>query len=96
MILVGAISGSIAARIMKGDSFGFIVNTLLGIAGALVGGFLFGLLKINAGSGLVKVFKEQFGVSLPENFVGTLIAGIVGAVLILWFSKIIGLGKKNR
>ena len=35
MILVGALSGSLAARIIKGDSFGFVINALLGIAGAL-------------------------------------------------------------
>ena len=96
MIIVGAISGTLAARIMKGDSFGFFVNAMLGIAGAVVGGFLFNLLNINAGSGIVKVVESQFGVTLPQNIVGSIISATVGAILILWASKILGLGRRNR
>mgnify|MGYP000205930454 CR=1 FL=1 len=96
MIIVGAIAGTLAARIMKGDSFGFIVNAMLGIAGAIVGGALFNLLRINAGSGIVKVVEKQFGVTLPENIIGMIISATVGAILILWVSKILGLGKRNR
>jgi len=96
MILVGAVAGTLAARIMKGDSFGFVVNALLGIAGGVVGGALFDALKINAGSGLVKVIDNQFGVKFPENLVGMVISATVGAILILWVSKILGLGRRRR
>lgn len=96
MIIVGAISGSIGARIMKGDSFGFIVNTLLGVTGAIVGGFIFNLLKINAGSGIVKVVQKQFNVTLPENVVGMIVAGIVGSIIILALASKLGIGKKRR
>ena len=95
MILVGALAGTLAARIMKGDSFGFAVNALLGIAGGVVGGYLFGLLGINAGSGIVKVVENQFGVTLPQNIVGMVLSATVGAILILWVSKILGLGKRR-
>lgn len=95
MILVGALAGTLAARIMKGDSFGFAVNALLGIAGGIVGGYLFGLLGINAGSGIVKVVENQFGVTLPQNIVGMVLSATVGAILILWVSKILGLGRKR-
>ncbi len=96
MIIVGGIAGTLAARIMKGDSFGFIINAMLGIAGAVVGGFLFNLLNINAGSGIVKVVEDQFGVVLPENIIGMIISATVGAIIILWVSKILGLGRRNR
>ncbi len=96
MIVVGAIAGTLAARIMKGDSFGFIINAMLGIAGGIVGGFLFNLLNINAGSGIVKVVEDQFGVVLPENIIGMIISATVGAIIILWVSKILGLGRRNR
>ncbi len=95
MILVGALAGTLAARIMKGDSFGFAVNALLGIAGGVVGGYLFGLLGINAGSGIVKVVENQFGVTLPQNIVGMVLSATVGAILILWVSRILGLGKRR-
>jgi len=96
MIIVGALAGAIAARIIKGDSFGFIINTLLGIAGGIVGGFLFGLLNINAGSGIVKIVEKQFGVTLPENIIGMIISATVGACLILWLAKTLGLGRMRR
>ncbi len=95
MILVGAVSGTIAARIMKGDSFGFVINSLLGIAGGIVGGFLFDKLNINAGSGIVKIVENQFGVVLPENIIGMMVSATVGAIIILWVTQMIGIGKKK-
>ena len=96
MIIVGGIAGAIAARVIKGDSFGFLINTLLGIAGGVVGGFLFGLLKINAGSGIVKIIEKQFGVTLPENIIGMIISATVGAIIILFVAKTLGLGRLKR
>ncbi len=96
MILVGALAGALAARIMKGDSFGFVINTLLGIAGGVVGGFLFGLLNINAGSGIVKVVEKQFDVTLPENIIGMIISATVGAIIILFIAKTLGIGRLRR
>ncbi|HEU0051765.1 MAG TPA: GlsB/YeaQ/YmgE family stress response membrane protein [Longimicrobium sp.] len=43
MIIIGLIAGALAKLIMPGrDPGGIIVTILLGIAGSLVGGFLFG------------------------------------------------------
>jgi uncharacterized membrane protein YeaQ/YmgE (transglycosylase-associated protein family) len=43
MIIIGLIAGAIAKLIMPGrDPGGVIVTILLGIAGSLLGGFLFG------------------------------------------------------
>jgi len=95
MILVGALSGTLAARIMKGDSFGFVVNALLGIAGGIVGGYLFGLLGITAGAGLVKVVEKQFDVTLPENLVGMVISATIGSIIILYVSRLLGLGRRR-
>lgn len=96
MIVVGGIAGAIAARIMKGTSFGLIINTLLGIAGGVVGGFIFGLLKINAGAGIVKIVEKQFSVTLPENVIGMMISATVGAILILLITSKLGIGKNRR
>ena len=95
MILVGAMSGTLAARIMKGDNFGFIVNALLGIAGAVVGGFIFNFLKLTPGKGIVKIIGDNFGVQLPQNLVGMIVSATLGAILILWVSRILKLGKKR-
>jgi uncharacterized membrane protein YeaQ/YmgE (transglycosylase-associated protein family) len=43
MIIIGLIAGALAKAIMPGrDPGGVIVTILLGIAGSVVGGFLFG------------------------------------------------------
>jgi len=43
MIIIGLIAGAIAKLIMPGrDPGGVIITILLGIAGSLIGGFLFG------------------------------------------------------
>lgn len=47
-IIVGGIAGWIASNIMKADT-GILLNIGLGIVGAIVASFLFGLLGITAG-----------------------------------------------
>jgi len=49
-IIIGLIAGALAKFIMPGDDpGGFIITIILGIAGALVGGFLAGLIGIGGG-----------------------------------------------
>lgn len=48
-ILIGLVAGFLAGKIMKGAGFGVIINILLGIAGAFLGGWLLGMLGINWG-----------------------------------------------
>lgn len=51
-ILIGLIAGWAAGKIMKGSGYGAVMDIILGIIGALVGGFLLGLLGIH-GEGLI-------------------------------------------
>ena len=69
-IVVGLIAGVIAKAITPGDDpGGIIVTLLLGIAGAIVGGFL--SIALALGNGV-------------DNFdLGTIVLAIVGAVLLL-------------
>ena len=48
-IIIGAVAGWLAGTLIRGGGFGFIVNVLVGIAGAVIGGWVFGLLGIAAG-----------------------------------------------
>lgn len=41
-LLIGAIAGWLASYFMKGRGFGVTGNALVGMVGALIGGFLFG------------------------------------------------------
>ncbi|KUK75937.1 MAG: Transglycosylase associated protein [Proteiniphilum acetatigenes] len=53
---------------MRGGGFGLLVNILVGIAGSVIGGWVFGLLGISAGSGVIPSF----------------VTALIGAVLLLW------------
>lgn len=46
-IIIGALAGWIAGKLMQGGGFGFIVNFFVGIIGAAIGGWIFGLLQIS-------------------------------------------------
>lgn len=49
-IIIGLVAGALAKLIMPGDDpGGIIVTIIIGIAGALVGGFLAGLIGIGGG-----------------------------------------------
>ncbi len=68
MVLIGIAAGFLAGLIMKGRGFGWLVNLLLGIAGAIMGGGVVGVLDISIGSGLL----------------GTLITATLGAILLIF------------
>ena len=48
LLVVGLIAGWLAGRIMKGAGFGLLGDLVVGVLGAVVGGWLFGLLGIAA------------------------------------------------
>ena len=70
-IVLGLLAGLIAKALMPGaESVGVIVTTLIGIAGALLGGFL--------------ATAFGFGDPIDEFFdLSTWLAAVVGAVIIL-------------
>ena len=47
-LLIGIAAGWLAGQIMKGGGFGLIGDLIVGVIGALVGGFLFGLFGLSA------------------------------------------------
>ena len=47
-VIVGLIAGWAAGKIMKGSGYGVVMDIVLGVIGALVGGFLLGILGIHA------------------------------------------------
>lgn len=72
-IIFGLIAGVIAKLIMPGDDpGGFIITILLGIAGALLGGFVGSLLGLGGIDGF--------------NF-GSFLLAILGAILLLWIYR---------
>jgi uncharacterized membrane protein YeaQ/YmgE (transglycosylase-associated protein family) len=48
-VVVGLIAGWAAGKIMKGGGYGAVMDIVLGIIGAVVGGWLLGAVGIHAG-----------------------------------------------
>ncbi len=46
-ILIGIVAGFVAGTLMRGGGFGILVNLVVGIIGAVLGGWVFGLLGIH-------------------------------------------------
>jgi uncharacterized membrane protein YeaQ/YmgE (transglycosylase-associated protein family) len=49
-IIVGLIAGWLAGKVMKGGGYGVLMDIVLGIAGGVIGRFVFGALGIYSGS----------------------------------------------
>jgi len=67
-ILVGAIAGFLAEKIMKTD-MGLGMNIVVGVVGALIGGFVVDLLP----------FVDSDG-----GFIWSILVATLGAVILLW------------
>jgi uncharacterized membrane protein YeaQ/YmgE (transglycosylase-associated protein family) len=83
-IVVGLIGGAIAKMLMPGDDPGGIVLTiLLGIAGAVVGGFVAVALNISNG--------------IDDFDIGSIFLSIVGAIALLFVYRLVtGGGDRMR
>jgi uncharacterized membrane protein YeaQ/YmgE (transglycosylase-associated protein family) len=66
-IIIGGIAGWLAEQFMR-SNMGMLMNILLGIVGAALAGWLFGLLGVNLGTG----------------WIGYLIAGFIGACILIF------------
>lgn len=47
-LLIGLCAGWLAGKLMKGGGFGLVGDLIVGVIGALLGGWVFGLLGIGA------------------------------------------------
>ena len=52
-IIIGALAGWIAGKIVKGGGSGILLNIVIGIVGALIGGFLLSFFLDTAGGRMV-------------------------------------------
>ena len=68
-IVLGLVAGFIASKLVNKQGEGMLLDTVLGVVGAVVGGWIFGLLGARGASGL--------------NFYSLLVA-VVGAIVVLF------------
>lgn len=77
-IVIGLIAGAIASRVVAGRGFGCLADIVVGVAGALIGGFLLSTL---------------FGASGTVGFWGSLIVAFIGAAALLAVLKLVSGGR---
>jgi uncharacterized membrane protein YeaQ/YmgE (transglycosylase-associated protein family) len=63
-ILIGLAAGWLGNLIFKGSGSGFWINLLIGVVGAVLGGFLFGLLGIGGGGLIWSLISAVVGAVL--------------------------------
>ena len=63
-LVLGALAGWLSGLISKGKGFGLAGNMIVGIVGAFLGGFLFGLLGISAHNFLGQLIFAVLGALL--------------------------------
>ncbi|SHF02972.1 Uncharacterized membrane protein YeaQ/YmgE, transglycosylase-associated protein family [Loktanella atrilutea] len=72
-IIIGGIAGWLAEQFMKSD-MGILMNIILGIVGAFVFNLIFGTL---------------LGLYAAESWISYLIAGFIGACLLIWIARLV-------
>lgn len=77
-LLIGALAGWLASTVIRGKGYGCVGNTIVGLIGAVVGGFLASLLNISG------IF----------HFWGSLVIAFAGACVFLFLLRLLQGQKK--
>ena len=76
-IIVGLIAGALAKFVLPGDDpGGIIVTIIIGVVGAVLGGWLLSLLGVGGGAG-------------SGGWIFSIIAGVIGAVILLGIYRLV-------
>ena len=73
LLIVGLIAGWAAGKIMKGGGYGVGMDIVLGIVGAVVGGWIMRLLGFYTAGGLIPA----------------ILVAILGAVVVIWLARML-------
>ena len=82
-LVVGLVAGWLAAKVMGGGGYGLFGDIILGLAGALVGGVLFGLLR------------GDDGVAGDAGLWGSIGVAFLGACAFLLGARFLGVGRRT-
>jgi uncharacterized membrane protein YeaQ/YmgE (transglycosylase-associated protein family) len=74
-IIIGVIAGWLTGKLMKGSGFGFFMDMIVGLVGALVGGFVASHLG--------------FGTTGQHGMIGSIIIATIGAVILTVILRLI-------
>jgi uncharacterized membrane protein YeaQ/YmgE (transglycosylase-associated protein family) len=75
VLLIGALAGWLAGKLMQGRGFGVAGNIAVGIVGAIIGGFLFSLLGVSTGGHIGSLVTATVGAVVLLFFINLLRKG---------------------
>ena len=72
-IIIGVVAGWITGKLMKGSGYGFFMDMIVGLVGALIGGFL----------------SSHFGMGGvgQHGMIASILIAVVGAVILTWLVR---------
>lgn len=73
-LAIGGLAGWLAGKIMNRKNLGILGSILVGVVGAVIGGFVFNLLGLNANAG---------------GILGAIVTAFIGAIMLLYAIKLI-------
>jgi uncharacterized membrane protein YeaQ/YmgE (transglycosylase-associated protein family) len=78
-IIIGIIAGWLTGKLMKGSGFGVIMDMVVGLIGALVGGFI----------------ATHVGIAPPgqQGLIVSILIAVVGAVVLTWLVRLVTAGR---
>ena len=74
-IIIGLLAGWITGKLMKGSGFGFFMDMIVGLVGALIGGFL------SSHLGLGGIGQHGLIISI--------VIAVIGAVILTWLVRLV-------
>ena len=80
-VIVGLIAGFLTGKIMKGSGFGALMDIVVGIVGAVIGGF---------------IMSHIFGAAASGGLIYSIIVAVVGAVLLTFLLRLISGNKVSN
>jgi uncharacterized membrane protein YeaQ/YmgE (transglycosylase-associated protein family) len=74
-IFIGVIAGWVTGKLMKGSGYGFFMDMIIGLIGALIGGFI----------------ATHLGIAPPgqQGMMVSIIIAVIGAVILTWVVRLI-------
>ncbi len=72
-ILIGLIAGALAGRVVSGHGYGILMDIVIGVVGAFIGGWL---------------ISTIFGIS-GRGILYSLVVAFIGAVILLWVVRLV-------
>lgn len=79
-IIIGIVAGWITGKLMSGGGYGVIVDMIVGLLGALAGGF---------------IMSHVFGAASSGGWIYSIVVAVIGAVILTFLLRLITKGSSS-